>query len=61
MLGYTGTFEGKPVSVQSTGMGCPTAAIVMEELVQLGVKRVLRVGTCEGSSRTCSSVTSSSP
>jgi purine-nucleoside phosphorylase len=58
MLGYTGTFEGKPVSVQSTGMGCPTAAIVMEELVQLGVKRFLRVGTC---SRTCSSATSSSP
>src|SRR5918993_1414047 len=40
MLGYTGTFEGKPVSVQATGMGCPSAAIVVEELVQLGVKRV---------------------
>jgi DeoD family purine-nucleoside phosphorylase len=48
MLGFTGTFEGKPVSVQSTGMGCPTAAIVVEELVQLGVKRMLRVGTCGG-------------
>lgn len=48
MLGYTGTFEGKPVSVQATGMGCPSAAIVMEELVQLGVKRFLRVGTCGG-------------
>jgi 5'-methylthioadenosine phosphorylase/purine-nucleoside phosphorylase len=48
MLGYTGTFEGKPVSVQSTGMGCPTAAIVTEELIQLGVKRLLRVGTCGG-------------
>jgi DeoD family purine-nucleoside phosphorylase len=48
MLGYTGTFEGKPVSVQSTGMGCPSAAIVFEELVQLGVKRFLRVGTCGG-------------
>jgi purine-nucleoside phosphorylase len=34
MLGYTGTFEGAPVSVQATGMGCPSAAIVMEELVQ---------------------------
>ena len=33
MLGYTGTFEGKPVSVQATGMGCPSAAIVVEELV----------------------------
>jgi DeoD family purine-nucleoside phosphorylase len=48
MLGYTGEWEGKPVSVQATGMGCPSAAIVMEELVQLGVKRFLRVGTCGG-------------
>ena len=48
MLGYTGEFEGRPVSVQSTGMGCPSAAIVIEELVQLGVKRLLRVGTCGG-------------
>jgi DeoD family purine-nucleoside phosphorylase len=48
MLGYTGTWEGKPVSVQSTGMGCPSAAIVLEELIQLGVKRFLRVGTCGG-------------
>jgi DeoD family purine-nucleoside phosphorylase len=48
LLGYTGEYEGKPVSVQATGMGCPTAAIVMEELVMLGVKRFLRVGTCGG-------------
>ncbi len=48
MLGYTGTFNGAPVSVQSTGMGCPSAAIVIEELIQLGVKRLLRVGTCGG-------------
>jgi DeoD family purine-nucleoside phosphorylase len=48
MLGFTGEFEGRPVSVQATGMGCPSAAIVMEELVQLGVKRFLRVGTCGG-------------
>ncbi|MDQ3669156.1 MAG: DeoD-type purine-nucleoside phosphorylase [Actinomycetota bacterium] len=48
MLGYTGTFEGRPVSVQSTGMGCPSAGIVIEELAQLGVKRLLRVGTCGG-------------
>src|SRR6188472_1513174 len=48
MLGYSGTFHGKPVSVQSSGMGCPSAAIVIEELVQLGVKRLLRVGTCGG-------------
>ena len=48
MYGYTGEFEGRPVSVQATGMGCPSAAIVVEELVQLGVKRLLRVGTCGG-------------
>ncbi len=48
LLGYTGEFEGRPVSVQATGMGCPSAAIVVEELVQLGVKRLLRVGTCGG-------------
>jgi len=48
MLGYTGSYQGRPVSVQATGMGCPSAAIVVEELVQLGVKRLLRVGTCGG-------------
>ena len=48
MLGYSGEWEGRPVSVQATGMGCPSAAIVMEELVQLGVTRFLRVGTCGG-------------
>jgi DeoD family purine-nucleoside phosphorylase len=48
LLGYTGEFEGRTVSVQATGMGCPSAAIVMEELLQLGVKRLLRVGTCGG-------------
>src|SRR5207237_51736 len=34
--------------VQAPGLGCPSAAIVMEELVQLGVERFLRVGTCGG-------------
>lgn len=48
MLGFTGTFEGKPVSVQSTGMGCPSAAIVIEELITLGSTRLIRVGTCGG-------------
>lgn len=46
MLGYTGTYNGKPVSVQASGMGCPSTSIVVEELVQLGVSRILRVGTC---------------
>jgi 5'-methylthioadenosine phosphorylase/purine-nucleoside phosphorylase len=48
LLGYTGTFAGRPVSVQATGMGCPSAAIVIEELAQLGVERMLRIGTCGG-------------
>ena len=48
MLGFTGSFKGKPVSVQSTGMGCPSASIVTEELIQLGAKNLLRVGTCGG-------------
>ena len=48
LLGYTGTYEGTPVSVQGTGMGCPSATIVFEELIQLGVKKLLRVGTCGG-------------
>ena len=48
LLGFTGAWEGKPVSVQGTGMGCPGATIVFEELIQLGVTRLLRVGTCGG-------------
>ncbi len=45
LLGYTGSYKGMPVSVQTTGMGCPSAAIVAEELVQLGAKVLVRVGT----------------
>ena len=48
MVGFTGTYNGRPVSIQSTGMGCPSAAIVIEELIQLGVKRLVRIGTCGG-------------
>jgi purine-nucleoside phosphorylase len=48
LLGFRGTWEGTPVSVQTTGMGCPSAAIVVEELVMLGAKKLLRVGTCGG-------------
>ncbi|MBQ9394076.1 MAG: purine-nucleoside phosphorylase [Proteobacteria bacterium] len=46
MLGYTGEYEGMPVSVQTTGMGGPSAAIVCEELVELGAKFFIRIGTC---------------
>ena len=48
MLGFTGTFEGQPISVQTTGMGAPSAGIVFDELVQLGAQRLVRVGTCGG-------------
>ncbi len=48
LLGYTGTYNGKPVSVQGTGMGCPGATIVFEELIQLGCKKLIRVGTGGG-------------
>src|ERR1051325_11208499 len=48
LLGYTCTWEGKPVSVQGTGMGCPGATIVFEELIQLGCTKLMRVGTCGG-------------
>ena len=48
MLGFTGTFEGQPLSVQSTGMGAPSAGIVFEELIMLGATRLVRVGTCGG-------------
>lgn len=48
LLGYTGTFEGAPISVQTTGMGCPSSGIVFEELVMLGARRLVRVGTCGG-------------
>jgi DeoD family purine-nucleoside phosphorylase len=46
MLGYTGTYQGVPVSVQATGMGGPSAAIVAEELIMLGARDLLRIGTC---------------
>ena len=45
---WTGTLLGQPVSVCSTGIGGPSAAIAMEELAQLGVRTFLRVGTCGG-------------
>jgi uridine phosphorylase len=47
LWGYTGeTPGGHPLSVQSTGMGGPSAAIVLQELAELGVRRAVRVGTC---------------
>ncbi len=45
---YTGTLEGVPVSVCSTGIGGPSAAIALEELVRCGGDTFVRVGTCGG-------------
>jgi len=45
---YTGTLDGEPVSVCSTGIGGPSAAIAMEELHAVGADTFVRVGTCGG-------------
>lgn len=45
---YTGTVDGVKVSVTSTGIGGPSAAIAMEELVRAGADTFIRVGTCGG-------------
>ena len=45
---YTGTLFGEKVSVVSTGIGGPSAAIAMEELANLGAHTFIRVGTCGG-------------
>ena len=47
MWGFTGEFRGKPISVMAHGMGIPSASIYCQELiVDYGVKRVIRVGSC---------------
>ena len=47
LWGYTGIADdGEPMTIQSTGMGGPSAAIVLEELCDLGLQRAIRVGTC---------------
>ncbi|WP_409288762.1 purine-nucleoside phosphorylase [Peribacillus sp. SCS-37] len=47
MFGYTGTYKGKKVSVQGTGMGVPSISIYINELMQsYNVQNLIRVGTC---------------
>jgi DeoD family purine-nucleoside phosphorylase len=47
LWGYSGVaVDGAPLTVQATGMGGPSTAIVTEELIMLGARRLLRVGTC---------------
>lgn len=45
---YTGYLNGEKVSVTSTGIGGPSAAIALEELVKVGAETFIRVGTCGG-------------
>src|SRR6476661_9532689 len=48
LWGYTGPAkaDGAPLTIQSTGMGGPSAAIVVHELIELGLEVAIRVGTC---------------
>ena len=49
LWGYTGrTSAGRELTLQSTGMGGPSAALVLDDLAELGVRRAVRVGTCTG-------------
>jgi uridine phosphorylase len=53
LWGYTGAAaDGAPLTIQSTGMGGPSAAIVITELADLGARRFIRVGTCGALDRT---------
>ncbi|MBD3406442.1 MAG: uridine phosphorylase [Candidatus Lokiarchaeota archaeon] len=44
-MSYKGTYQGLPVAVCSTGIGCPSAAIAIEELIHVGCTTFIRVGT----------------
>lgn len=47
MLGFTGEFKGKRVSIQGTGMGIPSISIYVNELIsEYGAKNLIRIGTC---------------
>lgn len=49
MLGFTGMYKGKRVSVQGTGIGIPSTALYLHELIyEYGVKKIMRLGTCGG-------------
>ncbi|NOU52212.1 purine-nucleoside phosphorylase [Pseudoalteromonas sp. JBTF-M23] len=52
MYGFTGTYNGKPVSIMGSGMGIPSMSIYARELiVSYGVKNLIRIGTCGGISQ----------
>src|SRR5215207_10207129 len=49
LWGYTGpAADGEPLTIQSTGLGGPSAAAVVAELVELGARRLVRIGTAAG-------------
>ncbi len=55
LWGYTGLApDGEPMSVQATGMGGPSAAIVIEELIGMGATTLIRIGTCGALDRSLS-------
>jgi len=45
---YTGSYKSVPITVTSTGIGCPSTAIAVEEIINCGAKNLIRVGTCCG-------------
>src|SRR5690349_20526175 len=54
LWGYSGeTAPGQPLTIQSTGIGGPGAALVLGDLVEIGVRRAIRVGTAAGSPSAC--------
>ena len=54
LWGYSGrTAAGRTLTIQSTGMGGPSAALVLSDLAKLGVRRAVRVGTCAGFAGAC--------
>lgn len=49
MLGYTGTWNGNPVTIQGSGMGMPSLSIYVNELIRdYGAKTLIRIGSCGG-------------
>jgi uridine phosphorylase len=49
LWGYSGhTAAGRPLTIQATGIGAPSAAVVLRDLAELGVRRAIGIGTCVG-------------
>ncbi|MDH2325664.1 purine-nucleoside phosphorylase [Cereibacter sp. SYSU M97828] len=48
MLGFTGMWRGQKVTIQGTGMGMPSTSIYVNELIRLGAKTLIRIGSAGG-------------